>query len=97
MEAVLLKNCANSFEAEVIKGALQSAGIPCMIVDPTHLAVWAAQGPDTMGGVNVYVFKSVLEEAQKAIETTQDAASEAALEKAVEEAIPLETMEEDEE
>jgi len=97
MEVVLLKNCANTFEAEVIKGALATAGIPCMIVDPTQLAVWVAQGPDTMGGVNVYVFENMLEEAEKAIETSQDAAAEAALEKAVEEAPPLEQMPEEEE
>ena len=39
----------------------------------------------------------LLEEARKALETSHDAASEAAFEKAAEEAPPLEQMEEDEE
>ncbi len=97
MEVVLLKNCADTIEAEVIKGVLATAGIPCMIVDPTQMAVWFAQGPVTMGGVDVYVFTNTLEEAQKAIETRQDAEAEAAFEKAVEEAAPLEKAEEEEE
>lgn len=97
MEVVLLKNCANTIEAEILKGVLATAGIPCMIADPTQLAVWVAQGPDTMGGVNVYVFESMLEEAQKAIEVQQDAASEAAFEKAADEAPPLEEMQEEDE
>jgi hypothetical protein len=39
----------------------------------------------------------MLEEARKALETSHDAASEAAFEKAAEEAPPLEKMEEDDE
>ncbi len=31
MALVRLTSCWNSFEAEVIKGALESAGIPCLI------------------------------------------------------------------
>ena len=97
METVLLTNCGTSFEADVIKSVLDGAGIPCMIVDHKHVAMWSFQGPDTIGGVRIYVFESMLEEARNALETSHDAASEAAFEKAAEEAPPLEQMEEDEE
>lgn len=51
METVLLTNCGTSFEADVIKSVLDGAGIPCMIVDHKHVAMWSFQGPDTIGDV----------------------------------------------
>ena len=67
-----------------------------MIVDPKQAALWSFLGPDTTGGVRIYVFECQLEEARKALATQHDAASEAAFEKEAEEAPPLEQMDEDE-
>ena len=53
METVLLTNCGTSFEADVIKSVLDGAGIPCMIVDHRHVAMWSFQGPDTMRPVTM--------------------------------------------
>lgn len=39
MALVRLTSCWNSFEAEVIKGALETAGIPCLIQGSTFAVV----------------------------------------------------------
>lgn len=54
MAIVLLTECTNSFKAEVIKGALEAEGIPCVIQgDSTNLIY---------GGINAAPVRILVEE-----------------------------------
>lgn len=68
MKTVILKQCANTFEADVVKGALKAAGIECFVDNPQSSAIWSALGPDTCGPVSISVLEDQFEAARAALE-----------------------------
>jgi len=68
MELVKLIDCWNSMEAEIIKGALEAAGIPCIIQGSSFSAAEIGMGfGNSACAVPVLVRVEDLEEAKKAI------------------------------
>ena len=70
MAAVTLVTCANVIEAEILKGALESAGVPCILQGENSALVNAIPAVD----VQILVREEDFEAAKKAIEKSQSEA-----------------------
>lgn len=66
MAAVLLKTCDNSFQAKVLKGALEAEGIECILQGENFSVIYGGAF-----GVNVLVDEADLEEANRIIEEAE--------------------------
>lgn len=77
VELVVVEKASNSFEAELIAGILESAGIPAMI-DGRFLQDEFAMPQKMLGmkGVKVCVRKEDLEDARQVLADTREAADE---------------------
>lgn len=67
MANVTLINCANVIEAEIMRGALDSAGIPCILQGENSSLINAIPAVD----VRILVREEDLEDAMKVIEKSQ--------------------------
>ena len=68
MALVKLTTCWNSFEAEILKGKLESAGIPCMLQSSYFSNVEIGNGiANSACAIPVLVREEDLEEAKKVV------------------------------
>lgn len=65
-DLILLDICNNPFTAEQLKGRLDEAGIPCMVVDQTLTGVYGGYG--ALPGYAVKVFAKYEESARKIVD-----------------------------
>lgn len=70
MATVTLATCTNVVEAEILKGALESAGVPCILQGENSSLVNAIPAVD----VQILVREEDLEVAKEAIEKSQSKA-----------------------
>lgn len=69
MKTVTLTTCADSFEAHLLKGALASEGIECILTNENMNQIYAGQLSLSIG---VLVLEKDLEEAQKILQEIRD-------------------------
>lgn len=79
MALVRLTSCWNSFEAEVVKGALEAAGIPCLIQGSTFadVRIGGLGIANSACEIPILVNEQDLEDAQKVIAKDSEADTEA--------------------
>lgn len=77
MALVELTTCWNSFEAEILKGALESAGIPCMLKGSYFSNAEIGNGiANSACAIPILVREEDLEAAKQVIAEAEDAESE---------------------
>lgn len=64
MATVILKECATAFEAELVKGALASADIPCILQGINSQFIRAGFGAQTAFPIQVLVNEEDLDKAR---------------------------------
>jgi hypothetical protein len=68
MEPVVLISCPDSIEANILKGALENAGIECFLSEDNHSPVFPTNSGTFDGSIQIYVDEQDLAKAQQIIQ-----------------------------
>ena len=68
MEPVVLISCQDSIEANILKGALENAGIECFLSEDNPSSIFPSTMGNLDGTVAIYVDEQDLAEAQQVIQ-----------------------------
>lgn len=74
MDTIIIKSCANAFEAEVVKGALESAGINCFLQGENISVIYGSIGGAF--AVDVIIDEADAERAQQVLADINDSTPE---------------------
>jgi len=72
MATVILKECGTAFEAEIIKGALASADIPCILQGENTQILRAGFGSQSAFPIQVLVNEEDLDKAKAMLEPVEE-------------------------
>jgi hypothetical protein len=68
MEPVVLITCPDAIEANILKGALENAGIECFLSENDHSPVFPTNSGFIDGNIHIFVDEKDLAKAQQIIQ-----------------------------